>query len=74
MEAMKKSRVPVLFIHGDTDDFVPHDMSCRLYEACIAHKRMVTVHGAGHGLAYPIDKKLYLDSITEFVKEMRETC
>jgi len=72
MEAMKKSRVPVIFIHGDTDAFVPHDMSCRLYDACVSHKRLVTVHGAGHGLAYPIDKQLYLRSLTEFTDEIKK--
>ena len=73
MEAMKKSRVPVIFIHGDTDAFVPHEMSCRLYEACVTHKRLVTIHGAGHGLAYPIDKQLYLHSLTEFTNEIKKT-
>ena len=70
IEAMKKSRVPVIFIHGDTDAFVPHDMSLRLHEACVAHKKMVTIPGAGHGLAYPIDKQAYLRALSDFMAEV----
>ena len=70
MEAVKKSSIPIIFIHGDTDDFVPHDMSIRLYEACASeHKKLVTVNGAGHGLAFPVDKEGYLNALREFQSE-----
>lgn len=70
IEAVKRATVPMIFVHGDTDDFVPCEMSERLYDACASsHKRLVTVHGAGHGLAYPIDKEGYLRSLSEFQKE-----
>lgn len=67
LEAVKKTELPIIFIHGDTDDFVPHYMSVELYEACGAqHKRFVTIEGAGHGIAYPINKEKYLDALREF--------
>lgn len=67
LEAMKKSKVPIIFIHGDTDDFVPFYMSEELYGACTSeHKRLVAVEGAGHGVAYPKNKELYLDSLRDF--------
>ena len=70
VEAMKKATLPVIFIHGDTDAFVPHYMSQKLYEACASqHKKFVTVTGAGHGIAYPVNKELYLDSLREFEAE-----
>jgi len=70
IEAMKRTSLPVIFIHGDDDDFVPHDMSCRLYESCAArHKKMVTINGAGHGIAYPTNKELYLKSLCDFENE-----
>ena len=46
-EAMKSCRLPVFFIHGEDDRFVPCDMSRRNYEACAAPKRPITVPGAG---------------------------
>ena len=66
IEAAAKSRVPIIFFHGDADDFVPFHMSERLYEACCSEKKLVCVKGAGHGLAYPVDREGYLDSLREF--------
>lgn len=68
IEAVKKSRLPILFFHGDTDDFVPHAMSLENYEACTSDKRMVTIAGAGHGLCYPVDPEGYLAAMREFLE------
>lgn len=69
MDAMKKSRVPVIFIHGEADDFVPCDMSRALYEACASRKKLVTVPNAGHGLAYPLAQEGYMDALRSFQAE-----
>ena len=70
IEAMQKTALPVIFIHGDTDAFVPHDMSRKLYDVCASkHKKFVTVEGAGHGIAYPVNKELYLESLRKFEAE-----
>ena len=70
VEAVKNCKVPVIFYHGESDGFVPCDMSVRNYEACCSpRKRLVTVPGADHGLAYPVDKQLYLTSLREFFEE-----
>ena len=66
IEAMKKSRLPIIFIHGDADDFVPFEMSEKNYEACISEKRLVKISGAGHGLCFPTDKEKYLCELKEF--------
>lgn len=64
--ALKKCKIPVIFFHGDTDDFVPYEMSERNYNACISKKKLVKIKGAGHGLSYIIDPDLYLNSLKEF--------
>ncbi|MBO5938436.1 MAG: alpha/beta hydrolase [Clostridia bacterium] len=66
IEAMKNATVPVLFFHGDTDDFVPFEMSKENYDACVTKKHLVTVKGAGHGLAYPKDPHTYVREIKTF--------
>lgn len=71
IESLKKSRVPVIFFHGDTDDFVPHEMSVRNYEACITRKRLVTTPGAGHGLCFVADKESYFAAVREFYPRNR---
>lgn len=66
VKSLKNSRLPVIFFHGDTDDFVPHSMSLENYEVCASEKRMVTIHGAGHGLCFPVDQEGYLQALREF--------
>lgn len=66
MEAMKTCRVPVIFFHGEDDDFVPCDMSRQLYEACSSRKMLVTIPGAGHGLSYAVEQERYIESLLEF--------
>ena len=66
MEAMKTCRVPVIFFHGETDGFVPCDMSRELYEACPSRKKLVTVPDADHGLSYAVAPERYLESLREF--------
>lgn len=69
IEAIKHCHVPILFFHGESDDFVPCDMSRKNYEACPSPKRLVTVPGAGHGLAYLIDNDGYFKNLCEFFTE-----
>ena len=66
IEAMKTCTIPVMFIHGEDDDFVPCDMSRQNYEACTAPKAIFTVPGAGHGLAFVIDPEGYLNALYDF--------
>ena len=70
MEAMKTCTLPIVFAHGDTDDFVPYSMSQRLYEACASEKKkLVTIKGAGHGLAFPVGRDEYVRQLAEFKQE-----
>ena len=66
VEAVKRCTVPVIFFHGQEDDFVPCDMSREIYEACASRKRLVTVPGAGHGLSFPVDRQRYLKEVADF--------
>ena len=72
-EAVKRCTVPVIFFHGEEDDFVPCEMSRVNYEACAARKRLVTVPGAGHGLSYPVAPEVYLRAMREFFGNGEET-
>ena len=67
MESMKKCKIPVFFAHGEDDDFVPCDMTVACHEVCPAPKRLLTVPGAGHGLAYLIAKDKYIEVLKEMV-------
>ena len=66
IESVSRSRLPILFFHGEADDFVPHEMSLQNYEACTSKKKMVSVPNAAHGLCFPIDQEAYLSEMREF--------
>ena len=69
IEAMARCRVPVVFAHGDDDAYVPCDMSRELHAACISQKKLVIIHGAGHGLCYPAAQEEYVESLREAKRE-----
>jgi fermentation-respiration switch protein FrsA (DUF1100 family) len=70
IEAVKRARVPLILIHGDADAFVPCEMSERLYGLCTSeHKAFSAVSGAGHGLAFAVDREGYLRALREFAEE-----
>lgn len=66
LDAMKRCRVPVIFIHGEDDKYVPCDMSRKVYSLCPTSKILFTVPKAGHGLAYLVDTEGYFKTLTEF--------
>jgi fermentation-respiration switch protein FrsA (DUF1100 family) len=68
LNQVRKDKVPMLFIHGGSDTFVPTDMVYQLYDACQVKKDILIVNGAGHGLAYAFDKEAYESKIIEFDK------
>lgn len=68
LEAVKRARVPIIFIHGDSDGFIPISMRDRMYEVCPSEKQKLTVKGAGHGLAFPQDEEGYYNAVNEFKK------
>ncbi len=66
MNAVKKATVPIIFIHGAADTFVPFEMSQRLFDSCVSEKRLTAIEKAEHGLSYPTDKESYLSALREF--------
>lgn len=69
LQAVKGSRLPIIFFHGEDDDYVPCYMSRENYEACTARKFLATYPGAGHVLCYPADPERYIKELTDFFGE-----
>lgn len=68
LEAVKRSKTPTLFVHGEADKFVPYEMCKPLYEACSApDKRMLSVPNAFHASSIFFDYDLYKKTLEEFV-------
>ncbi|MBE5753104.1 MAG: alpha/beta hydrolase [Clostridiales bacterium] len=70
LQAMENAKIPVIFLHGTGDDFVPYNMSERLYERCKAKKSLVLIPNAEHGLAYPRDMDGYVSAVKDFQKDL----
>lgn len=61
-----KAKVPILFIHGSADTFVPCSMCREMYESCSAPKKLLIVEGAAHAESYYKSKEAYERALNEF--------
>ena len=68
LEQVRKSTLPMFFIHGDADDFVPTEMVYPLYDAKQqGDKELWVVPGAAHALSYRDNREEYTRRVKEFV-------
>ena len=68
VDAVGKSRVPILLIHGEDDRFVPCDMSQQIFDAAPKDRTtLVTCPGAAHGVSYLVDPVRYGQVTEEFL-------
>ncbi len=72
IDACKKTKVPIIFFHGDKDNFVPCYMSEEMSKVCVSKNKFVIIPNAEHGLAYPTSPELYISKVKEFQKECNE--
>lgn len=66
VDSVRNCKVPVLFFHGEDDDYVPCYMSRINYDACGSRKKLVLIPGAGHGLSFPVDQDRYIAEMNAF--------
>lgn len=67
IDQIKKSVTPILFIHGNADEFVPVNMAYKLYDNTNINKELIIVDGAGHAESRLADEELYYGSIFSFI-------
>lgn len=72
-EMLRHAKVPVLFIHGEADRFVPCEMSRKNYEACASEKELLVVPGADHGMSYMTDTPRYVEKFKGFLQKHFES-
>lgn len=69
LEQVKNSKTPILYIHGDKDDFVPYYMMEELYNATSSEKEMLTIKGAEHAKASEVDPETYWNTVNNFINK-----
>ena len=69
IEQVRKSTKPMLFIHGDKDDFVPYRMLQPLYKAKTKGKKDIFIaKGSVHAMAYRDHHEEYTQKVKEFLR------
>lgn len=64
---VSKITAPVLFIHGQSDGFVPVSMVGKLYDECNAPKSRLIIENADHTKAAQVDPELYWCTVESFL-------
>ena len=67
LEAVRDTRIPILFLHGEEDSLVPCGMSREIAENCLGFFRLFTIPGAGHCLGCMVDPEGYEQAIRSFL-------
>ena len=68
-EALRHCKIPVLFLHGEDDRFVPCEMSRINCAACASEKTLVTFPCAGHALSFLINEAKYTSATHDFLEK-----
>lgn len=71
VNAVKVAKIPILLIHGQTDDFVPCPMSREIYDACVSPKSLLVVPNAPHGMSYLKDPDGYRQAVEKFILQTK---
>ncbi len=69
LKAIEHIEAPMLFFHGESDDYIPLEHTVALYEAKADKKMLVTVPAAKHAKSYQEDPDNYEQSVWSFLKD-----
>lgn len=67
LQTVKQAQIPILFIHGKDDGFVPCEMTEQAYAVCSGPKQILLVDGADHGLSFVVEPDRYLLEVDHFL-------
>ena len=67
IEAVKKTNIPILFVHGKSDKFVPCEMTERNYASCASQKQIVLVENASHGFSFLVDSQSIINELEKII-------
>lgn len=67
LEQVKKAEVPILYIHGQADTFVPTELAWKLYENTKSAAEIITFPDASHGEAFVLYQEEYIQQVETFL-------
>lgn len=69
LDEVAKTNIPILFIHGEVDDFVPVWMSEKNFEACKSEKELLILEEADHAEAYYAKTLQYENAVKKMIEK-----
>ena len=67
LKSLGSKNIPILFIHGLADDFVPTVNTIKAYEYYTHKKELLLVERANHGVSYLLDRDKYIKTVEKFI-------
>lgn len=68
IQTIESNTIPILYIHGTHDTYVPYQMGQTLYETSTSIKELYLIQDAGHVAGNEVDEA-YWDVIRQFIEE-----
>lgn len=72
LKSTKVSGVPTLYIHGESDTFIPPVAKDLLYAAGIGYKEQLGIPGAEHGVSFFVDNPKYEAKVIAFMETVEK--
>ena len=69
-QGVKNAKIPLVFIHGTGDDFVPVEHTYTNIQACSSEHVDIIVEGAAHGLSYFTDPKTVTEGLEKVLRKV----
>lgn len=72
IKAIDKTGIPILFIHGGDDKYVPTSQVYKLYDKCKSYKELKVFDGASHANSFLQNKAEYQETIKKFIENVEK--
>lgn len=66
LKSVSAAKVPMFFVHGEEDRYIPYSNMLDLYAACTSKKAKLLVPNAGHAASFMYGKDDYFNAILNF--------
>lgn len=67
--------IPIMFIHGDADAYIPPAMTKDMYQVKKGCKKLYMAKGADHAISICVDKEKYASEVHDFLAKVEQsTC
>lgn len=69
LKEVQRTKVPILYIHGKADTFVPVKNAIELYDNTSSSTELFLVDGANHGESFAKEPEAYKEKVQQFLQQ-----